>query len=118
MSNKLPPVMKKGCWESGPKNFGSFEFKGEIITIDTEEKYFYWADKIDINKDDEDIKYLLDFIYNPYITTGISDKKLGKVIDKNSPRFIEREKAQSVFSQTSDALSFVSSPSGICLKLL
>ena len=29
-------------------------------------------------KDDEDIKYLLDFIYNPYITTGISDKKAFK----------------------------------------
>ena len=36
----------------------------------------------------QDILYLLDFIYNPYITTGISDKKLGKVIDKTSPRFI------------------------------
>lgn len=59
MSNKLPPVMKKGCWESGPKNFGSFEFKGETITIDTEEKYLCWADKIDINKDDEDIIEML-----------------------------------------------------------
>jgi len=29
-------------------------------------------------KDDEDIKYLLNFIYNPYIVTGISDKKLNK----------------------------------------
>ena len=36
----------------------------------------------------QDILYLLDFIYNPYITTGISDKKLGKVIDKTVPRFI------------------------------
>ena len=36
----------------------------------------------------KDILYLLDFIYNPYITTGISDKKLGKVIDKTTPRFI------------------------------
>jgi len=35
-------------------------------------------------KDDEDIKYLLDFIYNPYIITGISDKKLQKTIDNPS----------------------------------
>ena len=28
-------------------------------TIDTEEKYLYWADKIDINKDDEDIIEML-----------------------------------------------------------
>ena len=32
----------------------------------------------------QDILYLLDFIYNPYITTGISDKKLQKTIDKPS----------------------------------
>ena len=47
-SNKLPPVMKKGCWKSGPKEF------------DTEEKYLYWADKLDIKKDDEDIQEMLD----------------------------------------------------------
>jgi DNA ligase-1 len=29
-------------------------------------------------KDDEDVKYLLNFVYNPYIVTGISDKKLNK----------------------------------------
>ena len=57
--NELPPIMKKGCWESGPTKFGSFEFKGETITIDSEEKYLYWADKIDINKDDEDIIEML-----------------------------------------------------------
>lgn len=51
--------MKKGCWESGPRDFGSFEFKGEKITIDTEEKYLYWVDKIDINKDDKDIIEML-----------------------------------------------------------
>ena len=32
----------------------------------------------------QDILYLLDFIYNPYITTGISDKKLQKTIDNPS----------------------------------
>lgn len=60
MSNKLLPVMKKGCWENGPKNFGSFEFKGETITIDTEEKYLYWNEKLDIQNDDKDIQKMLD----------------------------------------------------------
>lgn len=32
-------------------------------------------------KDDEDIKYYLYFLFNPYITTGISDKKLNKKVD-------------------------------------
>lgn len=59
-SNKLPPVMKKGCWESGPRNFGSFEFKGETITIDTEEKYLYWNEKLDIQNDDKDINELVE----------------------------------------------------------
>ena len=31
-------------------------------------------------KNNEDIKYLLNFLYNPYITTGISDKKTWLVI--------------------------------------
>lgn len=31
----------------GPKEFGSFEFKGETITINTEEKYLYWNEKLD-----------------------------------------------------------------------
>ena len=32
---------------------------------------------------DEAIKFYLNFIYNPYITTGISNKKLNKQIDNN-----------------------------------
>jgi len=36
----------------------------------------------------QEILYLLDFIYNPYIITGISEKKLNRVIDKKLPRFI------------------------------
>ena len=30
-------------------------------------------------KDDEVIKYYLNFVFNSYITTGISDKKLSKI---------------------------------------
>ena len=32
-------------------------------------------------KDNDDVKYYLNFLLNPYITTGISDKKLNKKID-------------------------------------
>lgn len=56
---KLPKVMKKGDWERNIK-FSSFEFKGEKITIDTEEKYLYWFEKTDVSKDDEDIREMID----------------------------------------------------------
>ena len=46
-------------------------------------------------KDDEDIKYLLDFLYNPYIVTGISDKKLNKNLKSaGAPREITDAIAQ------------------------
>lgn len=60
MNNGLPPIMKKGCWESGPTEFGSFEFKGETIVIDSEEKYLYWDKKLDIQNDDKDINEMVD----------------------------------------------------------
>lgn len=36
---------------------------------------------LDKYRDDPDIRYLLLFIYNPYITTGISDKKLSRNVE-------------------------------------
>ena len=39
-------------------------------------------------KDDKDIKYLLDFIYNPYITTGISSKKLQRQAHWYPPEYV------------------------------
>ena len=64
------------------------EFKKFVdeILLDNSRKH-----KIEIltkYKDNESIKYFLNFIYNPYITTGISDKKLSRVIDKTLPRYI------------------------------
>ena len=59
-NNILPPIKKRGSWESGPYNFGSFIFKGEIIVIDTDEKYLYWNKKLDIQNDDKDIQEMLD----------------------------------------------------------
>ena len=74
--NGLPPIMKKGCWESGPKNFGRFEFKGETITIDSEEKYLYWDKKLDIQNDDKDIN---------------------EMIENNNPNFAKLWKAMEAF---------------------
>lgn len=34
------------------------------------------------HKDNEDLRYILDVVYNPYIILGIKDKKLKKMIDK------------------------------------
>lgn len=54
------------------------EFKEFYDKITAEAGRNYKISVLEEYKDDEDIKYLLDFIYNPYITTGISDKKLNK----------------------------------------
>ena len=43
-------------------------------------------------KDDEDIKYLLNFVYNPYIITGISDKKLNKQLSQITDNVFETDK--------------------------
>ncbi|MBP5471018.1 MAG: hypothetical protein J6Z11_17450 [Candidatus Riflebacteria bacterium] len=55
-----------------------FEFKEFYDKITAESGRNYKISVLEKYKDNEDIKYLLDFIYNPYITTGISDKKLNK----------------------------------------
>ena len=34
------------------------------------------------HKDNEDLRYILDVVYNPYIILGIKDKKLKKMIDR------------------------------------
>ena len=54
------------------------KFKQFVDEITAEAGRNYKISVLEKYKDDEDIKYLLDFIYNPYITTGISDKKLHK----------------------------------------
>ena len=54
------------------------EFKEFYDKITAEAGRNYKISVLEKYKEDEDIKYLLDFIYNPYITTGISDKKLHK----------------------------------------
>ena len=54
------------------------KFKQFVDEILAEAGRNYKISALEKYKEDEDIKYLLDFIYNPYITTGISNKKLNK----------------------------------------
>lgn len=54
------------------------KFKQFVNEITAEAGRNYKISVLEKYKDDEDIKYLLDFIYNPYITTGLSDKKINK----------------------------------------
>lgn len=51
--------------------------------------------------DDNVIRTYLDFIYNPYIVTGISDKKLTKVIDRS--KIVIEGNLQTIF----DLLSYI-----------
>lgn len=57
------------------------EFKEFYDKIIAEAGRNYKISVLEEYKNNEDIKYLLDFIYNPYITTGISDKKVNKKFD-------------------------------------
>ena len=50
------------------------KFKQFVDEINAENGRNYKISILEKYKDDEDIKYLLNFIYNPYITTGISTK--------------------------------------------
>lgn len=64
------------------------KFKQFVNEITAEDNQDYKIAVLEKYKDDEDIKYLLNFIYNLSITTGISDEKLTKVIDNKLPRFL------------------------------
>jgi len=54
------------------------KFKNFISEITAENSRNYKISILNKYKDDEDIRYYLDFVFNPYIITGISDKKLFK----------------------------------------
>ncbi len=55
---KLPPVMKEGSWERDV-TFSSFEYKGEKITIDTEDKYLYWNKRY-LNSNSEEVRWFIE----------------------------------------------------------
>ena len=63
------------------------KFKQFVDEITAENGKLYKMEVLKKWADDEDIKYYLDFIYNPYITTGISKKKISKDMSDiiNSP---------------------------------
>ena len=54
------------------------EFKQFVDEIGQNNSRLYKESILEKYKQNQDILYLLDFIYNPYIVTGISDKKLNK----------------------------------------
>lgn len=56
------------------------EFEGFVKEINSNNSRNYKLDILRKYKDNENIKYFLNYIYNPYIITGISTKKLNKVI--------------------------------------
>jgi len=76
------------------------KFKQFVDEITAEAGRNYKISVLEKYKDDEDIKYLLDFIFNPYITTGISDKKLNRVVTSDTSWLSDEEakKAINVFS--------------------
>ena len=71
------------------------KFKQFVDEINAENGRNYKISVLEKYKDDKDILYLLDFLYNPYIITGISDKKLNKKFENFdnilSENFIQKQ---------------------------
>lgn len=60
------------------KNLGIFKaFVDEIIADNSRTEKMRVLKKY---SDDDNVKFFLDFVYNPYIVTGISDKKISKTV--------------------------------------
>ncbi len=65
------------------------EFKNFVDEINEENGRLYKESILKKYKDYDSIKYYLNYVYNPYIITGISDRKLNKIICSNvEPSFI------------------------------
>lgn len=56
-------------------------FKKFIDELNKDNSRNYKTAVLEAHKDDEDIKYYLDFIFNPFIITGISNKKLNRKVE-------------------------------------
>lgn len=54
------------------------KFANFVREINLDNSKLYKLDILSAYKNDEDIKYILNFIYNPYIVTGISKKKINR----------------------------------------
>ena len=57
-------------------------FKNFIDELQMNNSRNYKLDILRKYKDDKAVRYYLNFLYNPYITTGISDRKLYKEVNK------------------------------------
>ena len=79
------------------------KFKQFVDEITAENGRNYKISVLEKYKEDEDIRYLLNFIYNPYITTGISTKSYSRFHNKlcidNYPK--------NIFNSTRDALEYL-----------
>ena len=79
------------------------KFKQFVDEITAENGRNYKISVLEKYKEDEDIKYLLNFIYNPYITTGISTKSYSRFHNKlcidNYPK--------NIFNSTRDVLEYL-----------
>lgn len=58
-----------------------YNFKKFVDEVLADNSRNYKISVLEKYKDDEDIKYYLDFVYNPYIITGLSEKKASKKFD-------------------------------------
>lgn len=57
------------------------KFKKFIDELNKDNSRNYKISVLEKYRDDEDIKYYLDFVFNTYIITGISDKKLNRRVE-------------------------------------
>lgn len=79
------------------------KFKQFVDEINAENGRNYKISILEKYKDDEDIKYLLDFIYNPYITTGISTKSYSRFHNKLCSGIYPKN----IFNSTREALEYL-----------
>lgn len=73
------------------------EFKQFVDEIIASNSRLYKEEILTKYKDNDNIKYYLNFLFNPYITTGISDKKYNKVI--NEHHFVNEHTVIEVLNQ-------------------
>ena len=82
------------------------KFNDFIDKINKSNSRNYKLNILEEYKNDEDIKYYLEFIFNPYITSGISDKKINKFkIIKNE--FVSLFSEYSEFNSVKELLEYI-----------
>ncbi len=82
------------------------KFNDFINKINKSNSRNYKLNILEEYKNDEDIKYYLEFIFNPYITSGISDKKINKFkIIKNE--FVSLFSEYSEFNSVKELLEYI-----------